>query len=66
MVVFGLFLSVPLAYSLSNEKHDISSFPPIPNIAGAALVIMANNAEENDQISFVSALQHTIMDGALF
>ena len=27
---------VPLAYSLSHEKHDVSSFPPIPNIAGAA------------------------------
>ncbi len=48
MVVFCLFLSVPLAYSLSNEKHDVSSFPLIPNIAGAALVIMANNAGEHD------------------
>ena len=49
LVVFCLFLSVSLAYSLSNEKHDdVSSFPPIPNIAGPALVIMANNVEEND------------------
>ena len=50
LVVFCLFLSVSLAYSLSNQKHDMSSFPPIPNIAGAALVIMANNAEDNDPL----------------
>ena len=48
LVVFCLFLSVRLAYSLWNEKHDVSSFPPIPNIAGAALVIMENNAGEHD------------------